>query len=689
MLRSFSSGSHRLLLAVVATLLLGLSCAAASASAASTEVNCGNLQSALDTASSHANHGEGEVVVLTGMCDATSLKVKTGVTIPEESNITIEGALGTTSGFDGAGVEQSLLHSAGVESGGALTIRNLTFQHANVTSGEGGALHLQAVRVTLTGNTFTENTLHGFGGGAVGVFLTFPGAKPECTTEATPAGATITNNVFRSNKVIGSSQGAGGALNVSQLCQFPESILEGNVFESNEVETNAKGEAEGGAFSFEPGGQNPTPLLQRANVFDSNRIISTSTTSDFGGGGEWTEGASLMSVGDRFSRNTIPGAGTAKWSWGAGLGILNNSCEFMGGTTESTVEDAAVTGNSIGAGAGDLGGAGIYVGCSPEPANPNHLMVRNTTVTENSVPAGGSAGIDGNPGDQLTLLNSIVSDTGGTEIDGFTGPKGALSVGFSDVCAAGLATPLPGEGNICADPLLADDGNPASFDVHETSASPTIDAGSNALVPASLTTDFFGMARIQSGHSFIPACTPGAVVGAMPAPPVVDMGASEFGPLALPAVAIACPPHSSPPRPGLTHFVRLKTNAKGAALTLSCTSTDGLGCSGTIFITTGELLHGKKVVAVSLEGRKKKSVRLAQTPFSIAAGGTATIQVKLNSTGLKLLRRFHAFSTFLIANEASPTSNPFIFLLHTVRFSEPKPKPKKHHPRRSKHPKHH
>jgi hypothetical protein len=168
------------------------------------------------------------------------------------------------------------------------------------------------------------------------------------------------------------------------------------------------------------------------------------------------------------------------------------------------------------------------------------------------------------------------------------------------------------------------------------------------------------------------------------------MGASEFGPVLVAALAIACPPpHRPTPPPGLTHFVRLKTNAKGAALTLSCTSTDGLGCSGTIFITTDELLHGKKVVAVSLEGRKKVSVRLAQTPFSIPAGGTATIQVKLDATGLKLLRRFHAFSTFLIANEASPTSDPFIFLFHTARFSEPKKKPKKHHPRRPKHPKHH
>jgi hypothetical protein len=82
-------------------------------------------------------------------------------------------------------------------------------------------------------------------------------------------------------------------------------------------------------------------------------------------------------------------------------------------------------------------------------------------------------------------------------------------------------------------------------------------------------------------------------------------------------------------------------------------------------------------------------VRLGQATFSLAAGATATFTVKLNSTGLKLLHRFHAISSFLLANEASPTSTPFIFLLDGVRFSEPPQKHKKHKPKKHKpgHPK--
>ena len=140
-----------------------------------------------------------------------------------------------------------------------------------------------------------------------------------------------------------------------------------------------------------------------------------------------------------------------------------------------------------------------------------------------------------------------------------------------------------------------------------------------------------------------------------------------------------------PSVPGLTRYIGRKLTSTGVALTLSCVSTDGLGCSGTIYLTTNEILQGKKVIAIGSSRRTRGSVRLGQAPFALAAGATATFQVKFNSTGLELLRHFHAISAFLLANEASPTSTPFIFLLDGVRFSEPK----QHKRRHVKHPKHH
>lgn len=155
----------------------------------------------------------------------------------------------------------------------------------------------------------------------------------------------------------------------------------------------------------------------------------------------------------------------------------------------------------------------------------------------------------------------------------------------------------------------------------------------------------------------------------------------------VPAYGLGCPLQSATPAPGLTHYISRKVSPTGIAVKLSCSSTDGLGCSGTIFLTTNEILQGKKVIAVGASHRARGSVRLGQASFALAAGATATFTVKLNSTGLQLLRHFHAISAFVLANEASPTSAPFIFLLDGVRFSEPKKHGSKQHKHKQRHPK--
>jgi hypothetical protein len=130
------------------------------------------------------------------------------------------------------------------------------------------------------------------------------------------------------------------------------------------------------------------------------------------------------------------------------------------------------------------------------------------------------------------------------------------------------------------------------------------------------------------------------------------------------------------PTPGLTRFVSLKLSSAGIALRLSCSSTDGRRCSGSIFVTSNEILRGKKIVAVSASKRTKAPVRIGQAAFSLGAGSTATIHVKLNSTGLSLLRRFHTFSAWVLANEAMPSGSQVLFFLHDARFSSPNEKRK-------------
>jgi hypothetical protein len=670
MSRSLSLRNPRLLLATAASLLLALSCATASASAATISTNCTELQSTINTVGLEANRGEGSVIVLDGLCDATNLGSSTGVTLPAGSNFSIEGKPGTTSGFDGAGATGPLLGNLASTEAGAMTLSHLTFQHAKDVS----ALSIRASRVTLSDDSFLENEEQGNSEHAAFVQIS------SCPPAGGSTVITLTDSTFSGNKLIlGTAPGGGAGAWLEDSCEPSRDILEDNTFEGNTVEatgTAAEAEVTGGGLRFVGPASQPAAVSQRGDVFDSNAVIGAlPALANYGGGGEWLVNASLLSVGDRFSRNTISGttgAGSFNWSWGAGLGIddLDTSYCSAPKLNDSTLEDAVVEGNAIEPGtSGDLGGGGIWVGCT-------HLGVLDSTVTLNTAPNG--AGIEGEPGDQLELANSIVAgDLDGNETAGFYEKGGSLTATFSDVCSsAGSSEALSGAGNICANPLLADNGNSSSFDVHETPSSPTIDAGSNALVPSELTTDVFGDPRILAGH----------VSCSQSFPAIVDMGADEFPP---PVLSCPAPFIPRPPVPGLTHYISRKVTPTGVALTLSCASTDGLGCSGTIFLTSNETLQGKKVLAVSAAHHTMAPVRLGQATFSLAAGATATFIVKLNSTGLELLRHFHAISSFLLANEASPTSTPFIFLLDGVRFSEPPQKHKKHKSKKHKpgHPK--
>jgi hypothetical protein len=120
---------------------------------------------------------------------------------------------------------------------------------------------------------------------------------------------------------------------------------------------------------------------------------------------------------------------------------------------------------------------------------------------------------------------------------------------------------------------------------------------------------------------------------------------------------------------GLPRVVSFKFKpATGATVTLGCTGSSAQPCSGTIAASTVETLQGKKIVAVSTT--RHVAIKLAQAPFSIVGGQTATIQLKLNSTGLKLLRRFHSIAAYILAGEVIPQGK-FVFLAREVLFKTP------------------
>jgi hypothetical protein len=257
-------------------------------------------------------------------------------------------------------------------------------------------------------------------------------------------------------------------------------------------------------------------LTQIGNVFSGNSL--NGGTGDAYGGAEATGGMTLSSTGDIFTGNSIQAPGIGQLSQGAALSLSNDCSDIV---PPHTGTNLAIAGNSIvdGGEAANAQGA-LAVSCEFGPGNPIGLLLNDATIAGNTG-GGGTAGVWGDPSDELTLQNSILTgNTDGVDFSGFTGPTAT----FSDICDGG--NPFVGTGNICTDPLLA---NAAAGDVHETSASPTIDLGSSALVPAGLTTDVYGVQRIQRR--------------ALGGTALVDMGAAEFPALnASPAISTAASP---------------------------------------------------------------------------------------------------------------------------------------------------
>jgi hypothetical protein len=653
----------------VAALALG----AAVASAETLTASCGTLQSEITTAS--ASKGA-DTVVLTEMCKET-------VTLPAKAEFTLEGASGTTSGLDGEGLPGPLLETT--EAGGAMTISNLTFEHATSHAFVGGALDLFDSSLTLNGDRFVDDTVEEAEAGGAGAYVVIiPPDGDACAAHEPPA-LTVTDSSFigdtakAGNGMIASH---GGGLYAIIECGGRASYLDHDSFEDDSVTTTSSAEADGGGASLLDTAAGPGLLYQEGNVFDSDTVAGPAE-GNRGGGGEWLEGINLTSVGDRFSRDSIPGTTGSKWSWGAGLGILNTSCDPTN-PIESTLENAVVADNAIGAGTpADLGGAGIYVGlaCGPAPENHSHLRLLDSTVTENSVATpGGVAGIDGHSSDQLTIANSIVAtNDGGPEIGGFDGTGGLLSSTFSDVCDEAGTAPLTGEGDICANPLLADNGDPASFDVHETLSSPTIDAGSNALVPAGLTADFYGNTRILAARSYTPPCSPGApYTGERLYPAVVDMGASEYGPIAVPTDQISCvyippapfhPPTLFPP-PSISQGV-------GGLVLLSFTSPLEVGTMRVLATT-----RTTRFVAIVTKGRRKRVRRTETIPygsasFELPVRESFTLRIEPTRRALALLkRRKHLLVQLKITYDFAAGSSATQLKTITVVYRAPKRKHK-------------
>jgi hypothetical protein len=425
----------------------------------------------------------------------------------------------------------------------AVTITGDTFRN-NAAQTEGGAIEITDnapgngvhTPTVISHDRFKDN--RGADGGALfwadGSPLelrhdTFLGNAQDSTTNVHPEGGavdienyagapwlgspiTISHNTFGGIKAGdgNTALGSGGALYISvqggEGAGEPAQTvtLTRNDFYENGLTGGVNFDSFGGGLAMNPQPQEfGFRAIQQGNIFDLNQIAGTMNSGfDAGGGGEWVRGVSVTSTGDGFFENTVDAATSnlVVPPLGGGLGVLSTN-QTIGTAPTKTLLRASFTGaddlfdDNMNTSPGGWGG-GIYtggslLGCISEAACPSRLSLINSTIARNRASKG--AGIWGGPGDSLTLENSIVygnGPSGRAEIFGYSHP----TYSFDDACTlAHGTTPLAGTEDICVNAKLTVVGQ-------ETSASPTIDRGSNALVPSGLNLDLFGGPRITEGH---------------------------------------------------------------------------------------------------------------------------------------------------------------------------------------------
>jgi hypothetical protein len=629
---------------IVALVFLGAT--ANAADAASLTTGCAGLQAALDQAVS------GDTITLNQLCNTSNsggtFSLSNGSS--DSRSYTLEGQPGTGAGFDGTGAGGRMLSATGASSSPAtLTLRNLIFENGSQPS-TGGAVAFQGeYSVTLNQDTFTNNQAPPGPGGAVDI-----------ETAAPTATVTLTNDTFTNNQAPSGGPGLGGAVSILMFGSSGVVTLDGDTFTGNQAGVGGGGlEVASGATSgslsvsnstfqnntahTDTGGAvdlcecgGPLPVTLNHNTFSGNKIVGggcgcglaggavfldnssggnaavtqtgntfsgnslTGGTGDVVGGGESLSGMTLSSTGDVFTGNSIQAPVSGHVAEGAALGI-ENDCTAT--PPQDVASNLVLAGNAIadGGSAASANGA-LSVSCVVGTA-PNRLQLTNATISGNRG-GGGTAGIWGEPGDQLTLQNSIVTgDSDDTaELTGFTGAGGSVTATYTDLCSG--SSPFAGTGNICAAPALA---GASAGNVHETYSSPTVDAGSNALVPNGLTTDVYGANRIQPRLAGRTA--------------TVDMGAAELPTVPAPSASITTPASGATYTLGQTvaSSFSCSEGAGGPGIS-SCLDQSGHASGGPVNTSTAGT-HTFTVTATSADGL----TGTASVTYTVAAAPSASI----------------------------------------------------------------
>lgn len=414
-----------------------------------------------------------------------------------------------------------------------LVVENCTFTGCLVEFGGGGALRVDGTPTVVTGSAFVGNQslLNDVGGGggisSNGSSLLVTGTLFSNNFTENVGGAGIekvdgslevSSGVFNAN-----TSAAGGGVGIS-ISGAATALVEDSQFTNNTADGNS-------GAGIDVSGEDAS-LTVRRSTFTGNTVTGgsgagvsisfratgliedstfTDNTSDGGSGaGVGIDLATGTIVRCTFTNNLTPGGS------GCGVSVTGttlapasariDACTFTGGLAaggsgggiivsrgSATITNVLMTENTASS------GAAILVDFT------SNVTVSNATIVGNNL----GAAVLATRTSTLNVHNSIVRDNDFRNILGATGTF--VTVRYSNIGGTGFA----GTGNINADPLFVGAG-----DYRLRSGSPSVDAGSNALVPSGVALDLDGLARF-----FDDALTSDTGVGT---PPIVDMGAYEL-----------------------------------------------------------------------------------------------------------------------------------------------------------------
>jgi hypothetical protein len=472
-------------------------------------------------------------------------------------------------------------------------------------AGSGGGLYNNGGTVTLTNCTISGNSAASGGGVFTCGVYSYSGY--------TYYGATTLTNCT----VSGNSANSGGGLFSSA---YGATTLTNCNVSGNSASYG------GGLFT---GGYDATTTL-------TNCTVSGNTAAD-NGGGLASRGSSTTSGGTT-TLTDVTLIGNSAGNDGGGSynsdGVLamarctvsGNSAGLFGGGLlnafgkSDTLTDCTLSGNSAGKGGGGLAsifGATTLTNCTVSGnsagktggglynlANPySTLNVGNTIVAVNTAPTGPDS-----VGTNVSQGNNLIGNTSGSS--GWVG---------SDLTGT-LAAPV--------DPLLAPLGafGGSTQTMPLLPGSPAIDAGSNVLIPASVTTDQRGLPRIVNSLVDIGAFESSGFTIA-----VTSGGGQSAGVLtAFPAPLVATVAAKNPIEPVAGGVVRFTPPSVAASATLS-RDVAIISSTGTASITaTANGVVGSYSVSATASGvETAASFMLKNEPLVIALDPSATGSLRL------------------------------------------------------------